>query len=173
MGEVISSLKSGLSRMLNDADIGLPVVRANNIAEGILDMSRDVKYWYNDDPQGANTHNYLIKKDDILLNFINSESKMGTAALVKNIDRDTIYTTNILNLRVNEFAKSVFIYYLTQTEKYKNYIKSITKPAVNQASFTTVEFKRFNFSLPSLPEQTAIGDFFSTLDRSIALHQRE
>ena len=28
-------------------------------------------------------------------------------------------------------------------------------------------------SLPSLPEQTAIGDFFSTLDRSIALHQRE
>ncbi|WP_185756078.1 restriction endonuclease subunit S, partial [Streptococcus intermedius] len=27
--------------------------------------------------------------------------------------------------------------------------------------------------LPSLPEQTAIGDFFSTLDRSIALHQRE
>ncbi|MFS9338258.1 hypothetical protein QM361_09670 [Streptococcus intermedius] len=25
----------------------------------------------------------------------------------------------------------------------------------------------------SLPEQTAIGDFFSTLDRSIALHQRE
>ena len=156
--------------MLNDADIGLPVVRANNIAEGILDMSRDVKYWYNDDPQGANTHNYLIKKDDILINFINSESKMGTAALVKNIDRDTIYTTNILNLRVNEFAKSVFIYYLTQTEKYKNYIKSITKPAVNQASFTTVEFKRFNFSLP---EQTAIGDFFSTLDRSIALHQRE
>lgn len=173
LGEVISSLKSGLSRMLNDADIGLPVVRANNIAEGILDMSRDVKYWYNDDPQGANTHNYLIKKDDILINFINSESKMGTAALVKNIDRDTIYTTNILNLRVNEFAKSVFIYYLTQTEKYKNYIKSITKPAVNQASFTTVEFKRFNFSLPSLPEQKAIGDFFCTLDRSIALHQRK
>lgn len=28
-------------------------------------------------------------------------------------------------------------------------------------------------SLPSLPEQKAIGDFFSTLDRSIALHQRE
>jgi len=28
-------------------------------------------------------------------------------------------------------------------------------------------------TFPSLPEQTAIGDFFSTLDRSIALHQRE
>ena len=31
----------------------------------------------------------------------------------------------------------------------------------------------FGVYIPSLPEQTAIGDFFSTLDRSIALHQRK
>ena len=91
LGDVIAELKSGLSRQLDNADIGLPVVRANNINDGKLDMENDVKYWYKDDPQGADTSNYLIHKNDILINFINSEAKMGTATIV-DIEpaRDTI-----------------------------------------------------------------------------------
>ena len=37
--------------MLSNKDIGLPVVRANNINDGILNMDKDVKYWYLDDPK--------------------------------------------------------------------------------------------------------------------------
>lgn len=62
LGETLQELKSGLSRMLSNNDIGLPVVRANNINDGQFNMDYDVKYWYIDDPQGANTVNYLIKK---------------------------------------------------------------------------------------------------------------
>ena len=69
--------------MLKNEDVGVPVVRANNIEDNKLDMNNDVKYWYNPDPQGAKIENYTIKKDDILINFINSEAKMGTATIVK------------------------------------------------------------------------------------------
>ena len=72
--ECIDDLKSGLSRMLSEEDIGLPVVRANNIEDDKLDLKNEIKYWYKDDPQGADTNNYLIHKDDILINFINSEA---------------------------------------------------------------------------------------------------
>ena len=92
LGDCIFELKSGLSRMLSEEDIGMPVVRANNIENDKLDMSNNVKYWYVNDPQGVDTLNYTISKNDILINFINSENKMGTAAIVEKMpNRPTIY----------------------------------------------------------------------------------
>ena len=174
LGDVLENMKSGLSRMLSNNDIGLPVVRANNINDGILEMVNDVKYWYRNDPQGAKTDNYFIHKDNILVNFINSEAKMGTATIV-DIEpvRATIYTTNILNLRTNDLVNPYFLYTLTQTWRYKTYIKLITKPAVNQASFTTVDFKKFRFSCPMIKEQQKIGELFKKFNNLIALHQRK
>lgn len=175
LGDVILDLKSGLSRQLSIEDIGLPVVRANNINDGKLDMSNDVKYWYENDPQGANTLNYLIHKNDILINFINSEAKMGTATIVEvEPDRRTIYTTNILRMQANtSMSDSYFLLYLSMTYDYCNYIKSITKPAVNQSSFTTVDYKKYLFRMPSLKEQKKIGEYFHNVDTLITLHQRK
>ena len=175
LDEVISELKSGLSRQLDNTDIGLPVVRANNINDGKLDMDNDVKYWYRNDPQGADTSKYLIHKNDILINFINSEAKMGTATIVDTEpNRDTIYTTNILKMRTDDTViDSLFLLYLTMTYHYCNYIKVITKPAVNQASFTTVDYKNYSFLMPSLDEQKKIGEYFNNLDNIITLHQRK
>ena len=138
-------------------------------------MNNDVKYWYKDDPQGADTSNYLIHKNDILINFINSESKMGTATIVDTEpDRDTIYTTNILKMKVdNTVSDSLFLLYLTMTYHYCNYIKSITKPAVNQASFTTVDYKNYSFMMPLLEEQKKIGIYLNKIDHLITLHQHK
>lgn len=172
LGDTLVELKSGLSRMLSNNDIGLPVIRANNINEGYLNMETDIKYWYEKDPQGADINNYLVSKGDILINFINSEAKMGTATVVQKVlNRKTIYTTNILKARVDENYDKYFWFTLTLTDKYKNDIKIITKPAVNQASFTTVDFKKLSYLFPNLKEQQKIGNYFSNLDRLITLHR--
>ncbi|WP_048674424.1 restriction endonuclease subunit S [Streptococcus sp. 449_SSPC] len=174
LGDVLSELKSGLSRELSNDDIGLPVIRANNISDGILNLDRDIKYWFKEDPKGANTANYFVKENDILVNFINSEAKMGTAAIVlREPDREMIYTTNILKLTVKEDYYPYFIYLMTFVQSYQNYIKSITKPAVNQASFTTVDFKKYDFLCPAFREQQAIGSYFSNLDQLITSYQEK
>ena len=174
LGDVLSELKSGLSRELSNDDIGLPVIRANNISDGNLNLDRDIKYWFKEDPKGANTANYFVKENDILVNFINSEAKMGTAAIVlREPDRETIYTTNILKLTVKEDYYPYFIYLMTFVQSYQNYIKSITKPAVNQASFTTVDFKKYEFLCPAFQEQQSIGTYFSNLDSLIVAHQEK
>lgn len=174
LGETLKDLKSGLSRMLSNDDIGLPVVRANNINDGQFDMINDVKYWYENDPQGAKTENYLVHKNDILINFINSEAKMGTATIVQDEpERKTIYTTNILKAQVADNFDADFWFALTQTYRYKIDIKMITKPAVNQASFTTVDFKKLSYPFPAYDEQVKIGSFFKNLDHLITLHQRK
>lgn len=139
INDSIKILKSGLSRQLSSIDIGLPVIRANNIDNFKLKLD-DIKYWYVEDPKGSNTQNYLLSKNDILINFINSESKMGTSTLIKNdLNRDTIYTTNILRYVTKDNYHPYFHFIYTQTHNYKKWIKLITKPAVNQASFTTVD----------------------------------
>lgn len=172
--DIFSEVKSDLSRMLSNDDIGLPVVRANNINDGQLNLVDDIKYWYKNDPQGANTNNYLIEQGDILINFINSEAKMGTAAYVtRRPERDTIYTTNILRCKVNDEYNPYFIYSLTFLNSYKNYIASITKPAVNQASFTTVDFKKYSIKIPTVKEQNQIADLIETFNKLITLHQRK
>jgi len=172
--DIFAEIKSGLSRMLSNDDIGLPVVRANNINDGQLNLVDDIKYWYKNDPQGANTNNYLIEQGDILINFINSEAKMGTAAYVtRKLERDTIYTTNILRCKVNDEYNPYFIYSLTFLNSYKNYIASITKPAVNQASFTTVDFKKYSTKIPIVKEQKQIADLIETFNKLITLHQRK
>ena len=172
--DIFAEVKSGLSRMLSNDDIGLPVVRANNINDGQLNLVDDIKYWYKNDPQGANTNNYLIEQGDILINFINSEAKMGTAAYVtRRPERDTIYTTNILRCKVNDEYNPYFIYSLTFLNSYKNYIASITKPAVNQASFTTVDFKKYSIKIPTVKEQNQIADLIETFNKLITLHQQE
>ena len=62
---------------------------------------------------------------------------------------------------------------MTLVQSYQNYIKAITKPAVNQASFTTVDFKKYEFLCPAFQEQQAIGTYFSNLDNLIAAHQEK
>ena len=172
--DIFAEVKSGLSRMLSNDDIGVPVVRANNINDGQLNLVDDIKYWYKNDPQGANTNNYLIEQGDILINFINSEAKMGTAAYVtRRPERDTIYTTNILRCKVNDEYNPYFIYSLTFLNSYKNYIASITKPAVNQASFTTVDFKKYSIKIPTIKEQNQIADLIEIFNKFITLHQRK
>jgi len=108
LSDSIQLLKSGLSRQLSNEDIGYPVIRANNLQNGKLDLT-DLKFWFKDDPQGANTENYFVEKNDILINFINSESKMGTSCIINEpLYRKMIYTTNI---RISSiFSLHLYIY---------------------------------------------------------------
>lgn len=173
ISDSIKILKSGLSRELSTTDIGLPVIRANNLQNYNLVLD-DIKYWFKEDPKGAKTENYYLEKNDILVNFINSEAKMGTSCIIKSdFKRDTIYTTNILRYVTKETYDSYFHYIYTQTYNYKKWIKIITKPAVNQASFTTVDFKKIPYYIPEFNEQKKIGDFFSKLDRQIELEEQK
>ncbi|HEY3371690.1 MAG TPA: restriction endonuclease subunit S [Prolixibacteraceae bacterium] len=173
LGETTKQMQSGVSRKLSDIDIGLPILRSNNIQNGKLDV-KDIKYWYLIDDQGVNLENYHLKNNDILVNFINSLAQIGKAALFENLlKRDTIFTTNLLRISFKDEVNTRFILYNFNLKNYKDYIQSITKPAVNQASFTTKEFQNYLLALPSLPEQTKIVAFLITVDERLTQLERK
>lgn len=145
----IKSCKSGLSRQIKSEDIGIPVIISGNIQDGKLDINQ-LKYWYRIDPQGADVDNYILKENDILLCFINSLQQIGKVCLYKDIGREAIYTTNLFKIQSNENAVPEILYYLLSGGCVQNEIKNITKPAVNQASFTKADF--LNIKVPCIPK---------------------
>jgi len=167
LGDIITQMQSGISRKLSDKDIGYPILRSNNLQDHKLDVS-DIKYWYTNDNQGANLNNYILRQGDILVNFINSVAQIGKVALYENLlRRDTIFTTNLMRLAFRETVHTVFIFYHFLLKGYARHIHSITKPAVNQASFTTKDFQKYDLNLPTLPEQQKIAAFLSAVDKKI------
>lgn len=165
LGNIILKMSSGLSRQLKTENVGLAVIRSNNMADKYT-TNKDIKYWYEDDPQGANTSNYILEEGDILVNFINSLSQIGKTSLFRKLpNTNAIYTTNILRLKLNPSqVNELFFFYFTKTITFENYIRAITKPAVNQASFTTKEFVQLEVPLPCLQEQQKIADFLTSVD---------
>ena len=171
--DIVVYSQSGLSRKLSNNDIGLPVIRSNNIKNNTIDFS-EIKYWYRNDPQGANTQNYVLQNNDILLNFINSLAQIGKCAIfINSLNRDTIFTTNIMRLKLNPTKITPYFYILqTLNERYLYYIGSIAKPAVNQASFTSNDYKMYKISLPPLTEQDKIAEVLSCWDEGIEILEK-
>lgn len=169
VGENAQVLKSGLSRNLKDEDVGIPCIRSNNIVDFKIN-SYDLKYWYLEDDKGANIHEYTLDEGDILVNFINSIAQIGKCCIYHDIGREVIYTTNIFRMKLNESKiKHKFFYYIVQTKLYSKQIELITKPAVNQASFTTVDFKKIKIPVPSIDEQKQIISILSSIDDQIEI----
>jgi type I restriction enzyme S subunit len=166
-GEIFSFMKSGLSRNLKDDDIGIPCIRSTNIVDEKINTT-DLKYWFLEDDKGANINDYLLDDGDILVNFINSIAQIGKTCIYNNIGRKSIYTTNIFRIKVNgDLVNNKFFYYFTQTAKYNNEISLITKPAVNQASFTSVDFKNIKMAIATKKEQQKISAILSSVDEQI------
>ena len=78
----------------------------------------------------------------------------------------------VLGRGVAAIQGNEFIFQLLSKMKINGYWEKLSTGSTFE-SINSNDLKDASISLPSLPEQTAIGDFFSTLDRSIALHQRE
>jgi type I restriction enzyme S subunit len=122
------------------------------------------------DNQGADTTRYYLADGDILVNFINSIAQIGKCAYyMNNLKRPVIYTTNLLSVKFDN-SKVLPMYFLNYslTGYYQRFIDAITKPAINQASFTTKDYKKLPIILPPLPEQTRIAEVLSAWDKAIS-----
>ncbi len=166
LSDYFKLLKSGLSRLLSEQDIGLPVLISGNIQNNKIDFS-SLRYWFKKDPQGADTDNFILDPGDILLCFINSVDQIGKVAIYEGFIRDCIYTTNLFRIKASEKTNSKFLYYLLCSEVVQNEIKVIVKPAVNQASFTTKDFSKIPVPIIPTNEQELIKVKFEQIDSLI------
>ena len=173
LGTIVSTMQSGISRKLSTYDIGYPILRSNNVIENRVNFE-DLKFWKLVDDKGVDLKKYILHDGDLLINFINSISQIGKVAyFINSLRRDVIFTTNLLRVKLKKGINTNFILFFFQTRAYKSHIHAITKPAINQASFTTKDLNSLKIPLPPLPEQKKIAHCLSTLDQEIHLLEQQ
>ncbi|HEM5166959.1 restriction endonuclease subunit S [Streptococcus suis] len=106
--------------------------------------------------------------NDVLMTRIGD---IGTSNIVKTNDKIAYYVS--LALIKPRKLESHFLNSIIQSKDFQNELWKRTLHIAFPKKINKGEISEVNLKFPSLPEQSAIGTFFSTLDRHIALHQRK
>ena len=167
LGEV-AEIRRGLTYKPSDIrDSGVRVLRSSNIDEDTFVLHEDDIFV---DEKSINIE--FVQENDILITAANGSNRLvGKHALIKGIDKYTVHGGFMLLITSSQ---SEFINASMSSTWYFNFInRNVSGGNGAIGNLSKKDLENETIFLPSLPEQTAIGDFFSTLDRSIALHQRE
>lgn len=125
--------------------------------------------WLYTDEKG---YNFLSKsrlfKDDILMSNVGT---VGRFFQVPELDRSMTLAPNSVLIRSTS-SNNQFLYFMMLTANIQDQIAMRKTPGV-QDKINKTDFKKVIATLPSLPEQTAIGSFFQDIDQLISLQQRK
>ncbi|HFU3942016.1 TPA: restriction endonuclease subunit S [Streptococcus suis] len=106
--------------------------------------------------------------NDVLMTRIGD---IGTSNIVKTNDKIAYYVS--LALIKPKKLESHFLNSIIQSKDFQNELWKRTLHIAFPKKINKGEISEVNLKFPTLPEQKAIGTFFSTLDRQITLHQRK
>ncbi|MGV3353640.1 restriction endonuclease subunit S [Streptococcus orisratti] len=152
---------------LTTSSNGVPFLRGSNIQNGRLNLE-NVNYIT------ISKHNELtsghLEEDDIVIAVRGSLGSIGYVE-ENNIGWNINSQLAIIRTNKNEIGGRYLIQILLSNFGRKMINSLVTGTALKQLPIKNL--KNIQFSLPSLPEQSAIGTFFSTLDQQITLHQRK
>lgn len=168
LGEVSESFEYGLNASAKEFDGVNKYIRITDIDDFSNEFlktnltSPDVKIDESSD--------YLLSEGDIL--FARTGASTGKTYYYKKTDGVVFFAGFLIRARIKEDNDHIFIFQNTLTKDFKKYV-DITSQRSGQPGVNAKEYANFLFSLPSLPEQTAIGSFFQDIDQLISLQQRK
>ncbi|BDB08294.1 restriction endonuclease subunit S [Streptococcus toyakuensis] len=163
-------LSDGISK-IGDGIHGTPVysedgdcyfINGNNLVDGKIFLFPETKKVQS---------NQLTVSDTSLKNTILMSINGTIGSLAWYRDEKVMLGKSVAYLTTEEFDRK-FIYSILQTPKIvKHFNNNLTGTTIKNLGLKTI--RETVISLPSLPEQTAIGSFFQDIDQLISLQQRK
>lgn len=143
---------------------GYPITRIETISNDVFNEDR---LGYADVFDIEKYKGYLLRKGDILISHINSVAYLGRAVQYRGeLETPIIHGMNLLCARLKKEVLSDYIEAYFKTRNAKDYISTITKKAVNQASITTLDLKKMSVPVPPLEKQDEFARFVEQTDKS-------
>ena len=165
-GQLIRSIQTGTTLLGNEQNNGIPLLKMGNIQRGYWDLAKIERL-----EQEIESEN-IIRYGDFIFNTRNTLELVGKGAtwVLKN----GIYGFNSNLARVIfDGVDTIFFNYLYNIPNSISQVKARAVGTTSVAAVYPRDLYSINFSLPSLPEQTAIGSFFQDIDQLISLQQRK
>ena len=161
---VCEFLRNGASVKQTKGAGGYPITRIETLANDVFNPDR-LGYANITDLDGF--ERYILQKGDILISHINSVAYLGRAIQYRGeVNTSVIHGMNLLCARLKKGYNSTYVEHFFKTPMAKDYISTITKKAVNQASITTTDLKKMPIPAPPLVLQNQFSAFVAEVDKS-------
>ncbi|UXR47711.1 restriction endonuclease subunit S [Staphylococcus simulans] len=115
----------------------------------------------------------VVEKGDLIFADASEDYEdLGKATMVDFDDTNVVSGLHTHLFRPSENIISRFLIYYTETERYKRHIKREGN-GISVLGISKTNLGKLKTFLPSMQEQQKIGNFFSKLDRQIALQEKK
>lgn len=140
---------------------GIPITRIETLSNDKFNFD---KLGYANIYDTKKYENYMLEIGDILISHINSIKYLGRVVQYRGGLKNIIHGMNLLCVRLLPRAIPTYIEWYLKTDIAKRYITTITKKAVNQASFNITDLKKMSVILPSISVQSRIAAILDKVD---------
>lgn len=164
----IVSIQTGTNLLGSESNSGTPLIKMGNIQRGYFSLD---KIEYLDDNETVSELD-IINNGDFLFNTRNTLELVGKGATWFCEGGKYAFNSNIARFTFKNI-NTYFFNYLYNTEQI---IRQVRARAVGTTSVAAVyprDLNSMKYMVPSIEEQSEIGNFFRQLDYTITLHQRE
>ena len=163
-------LRNGASIKQTKGAGGYPITRIETLSNDVFNIDR---LGYADITDLEKYQGYVLHTGDILISHINSVAYLGRAVQYRGqLDTPIIHGMNLLCARIADSYNPTYIEWFFKTPMAKEYISTITKKAVNQASITTSDLKKMQVPNPPKNLQDQFAAFVEQTDKSkLAIQQ--
>ncbi len=150
--EVIESYQYGLSEKASKEDLGLPILRMNNINNAELRLN-DIKYLKDD----ISFEKFILNKKDLLFNRTNSKELVGKTAIFNESGKYT-FASYLIRVKIDKSKADVrYINELFNSSILQIQKDMVSRQITGQANINAQEMQDFLFPIPPLDIQVKIA----------------
>lgn len=147
----VRSAEYGISTSLSDAEIGIPVLRMNNIQRNIFDIS-DLKY--TDNPEA---YRIKLKFGDVLYNRTNSMEHVGKTAIWKDELAQCSFASYLVRINLhNDILLSEYFSLWMSQPSTQLVLRRYATPAVQQVNINPTNLQKLWISFPSSQQEQGL-----------------
>lgn len=147
------------------------VIKMGNVYQNELLLERNPSYIQE---VVDNQLEYMLKKNDIIITLTGTIGKKdyGYSYRIKDNSKKLLLNQRLALIKNNKNCNPIFLEYIIKNKRFLNqFFASSTGGTGNQSNVSIKSIEKFKVNITSLPEQTKIADFLSTVDEKIQNQQ--
>ena len=147
LDSILEVVQYGTSKKANSTGDGIPVIRMNNIVEGMLNLSKLKHVKLTEKEQDS----LLLKDGDILFNRTNSKELVGKCAVFHG-EEEYVFASYLIRVKVDTGqANPDFVAYAINSRMGRQQIDALSRQIIGQANVNSEELRELSIPLP-LPD---------------------
>lgn len=160
---IVEGPQNGLYRPSTEYGSGTRIVRIDSFYQGELchlDKLKRVRL------EDDTIQKWLLRRDDLLINRVNSTEFLGKSAIVPEHDEPMVFESNMMRFRVDaDQLAPRFLIAMLQTRLIKGQILKKERPAVNQSSINQDDVKALMIPTPPILLQRDFAERVPAMQR--------